>query len=129
MAENLNLGLTVQAWANIVIERWETKLVRLKVRNTGKLIDSFYSHVRYQANGNPELILFTFEYYGKFLDMGVGRGVTYEQVESSGRKRYPWYNRMFYSQMAKLREILAAKYEMKAQISIADQLDTSKNPL
>jgi hypothetical protein len=38
--------------------------------------------VQTQANGNPELIIFTFEYFGKFVDMGVGRGVKIVDVES-----------------------------------------------
>lgn len=122
MAENLNLGLTVEAWANIVIERWETKLQRLNIRHTGKLADSFHQHVVTQANGNPELIVFTFEYYGKFVDMGVGRGVTIEQVASSNRRPKPWYSKQFFSQIEKLKDILAEKYGQKAQFEIITQV-------
>jgi len=118
MADNLNLGLTVEAWANIVIERWETKLQRLNIRHSGKLADSFHQHVQTQANGKPELIVFTFEYYGKFVDMGVGRGVKFDQVEFSNRRPKPWYSKQFFSQIEKLKDILAEKYGQKAQFEI-----------
>jgi hypothetical protein len=74
MTENTNLGLTVEAWADFIMDRWETKIERLKIGHSGNLAKSFYQHVQTQANGNPELIIFTFEYFGKFVDMGVGRG-------------------------------------------------------
>ncbi len=118
MAENTHLGLTVEAWAHIVIERWEIKISRLKIYDTGQLVRSFYHHVKTQSNGNPELIVFTFEYYGKFIDMGVGRGVTVENVSFSNRRAKPWYSKVFFSQLEKLKEILAEKYERKAQLGI-----------
>ena len=118
MAENTNLKLTVEAWADIVIERWETKIQRLNIRHTGKLADSFHQHVQTQANGNPELIVFTFEYYGKFVDMGVGRGVTFEQVEFSNRRPKAWYSKVFFSQLEKLKDILSEKYARKGQLTI-----------
>lgn len=118
MAENTNLNLTVEAWADIVIERWETKIARLKIGHTGQLVKSFEHHVHTQANGIPELIIFAFEYYGKFVDMGVGRGVTVEDVSFSSRRPKPWYSKVFYSQLEKLKEILVEKYENKAQIAV-----------
>ncbi|WP_319228360.1 hypothetical protein [Draconibacterium orientale] len=118
MADNTNLGLTVEAWADIVIERWEQKIERLNIGSSGQLIKSFYHTVQTQANGNPELIVFTFEYYGKFVDMGVGRGVTIEEVEFSNRRPKAWYSKVFFSQLEKLKELLAEKYARKAQLQI-----------
>ena len=118
MSDNTNLGLTVQAWADIVIERWETKIARLKIGSSGQLIKSFHQHVQAQANGNPELITFTFEYYGKFVDMGVGRGVKIEDVSSSNRRPKQWYSKVFFSQLEKLKDILVEKYSRKAQFTI-----------
>ena len=123
MSENTNLGLTIEAWADIVIERWETKIERLRIGNTGNLAKSFYQHVQTQANGNPELIIFTFEYYGKFVDMGVGRGVPLSQVEFSYRRPKPWYSKVFFSQLEKLKDILADKYGQKAQFAIITNVE------
>jgi hypothetical protein len=123
MEANTNLGLTVEAWADIVIERWEQKIVRLGISHTGALLRSFYHTVQTQANGNPELIVFTFEYYGKFVDMGVGRGVKKEEVEFSNRKAKAWYSKTFFSQLEKLKDILAAKYARKAQLEIITNVE------
>jgi hypothetical protein len=123
MAENTNIGLTVEAWAEIVIERWEQKIERLKIGSTGQLVRSFHQHVQTHSNGAPELITFTFEYYGKFVDMGVGRGVSVEQVEFSGRRAKQWYSKVFFSQLEKLKDILAEKYARKAQFSIITGID------
>nr|WP_321357177.1 hypothetical protein [uncultured Draconibacterium sp.] len=123
MADNTNLGLTVEAWADIVIERWEQKIERLGIMSTGALLRSFYHTVQTQSNGDPELIIFTFEYYGKFVDMGVGRGVTVEEVEFSNRRPKAWYSKVFFSQLEKLKELLAAKYARKAQLEIITNVE------
>ncbi|WP_372772094.1 hypothetical protein [Mangrovibacterium sp.] len=123
MADQTNIGLTVEAWAEIVIDKWETMIARLHIGHSGNLINSFTHHVITQSGGNPELIEFTFEYYGKFVDMGVGRGVTIGEVEFSDRRRKPWYSKTFFSQVKKLGEILGEKYARKGQAVIIENLE------
>lgn len=123
MADNTNLGLTVEAWADIVIERWENKIERLGIGSSGQLVKSFYHTVQTQSDGNPELIIFTFEYYGKFVDMGVGNGIAYNEVEFSNRTPKKWYSKTFFSQLEKLKELLAAKYARKAQLEIITNVE------
>jgi hypothetical protein len=127
MSENTNIGLTVEAWAKIVIERWEQKIKALKIGNTssGKLLASilandFSKQIQRDANGNPEKIVFAFEYYGKFVDMGVGRGVKMADVDNgkTDRKRKPWYSPVFFGQVKEMSRILAEKYGIKGQLSI-----------
>ena len=116
MADNTNLSLTVEAWAKIVVERWENKITMLRIHQTGNLANSFAVHVFTQANGDPDKIEFAFNYYGKFVDMGVGNGVKMDQVAGSNRKAKPWYSRTFFSQVKRIGEILRDKYAHKAQI-------------
>jgi hypothetical protein len=140
MAENTNLGLTVEAWADIVIERWERKIDLLKIGRTGNLAKSFAQHVNTQANGDVDLVTFTFEYYGKYVDMGVGRGMTagsrndlgesfyskrndLGQLHTHSRVKKPWYSKVFFSELIKLREILAQKYAYKAQMAIITEVE------
>ena len=123
MSDNQNISLTVDAWAKIVIERWELQMARAGVRGTGKLLNSFMYTVHTQANGNPELIQFAFNYYGKFVDMGVGRGVTLESVGESNRKAKPWYSKVFWGQFERLKELLISKYALKSQISIITEIE------
>lgn len=120
MSENTNIGLTVEAWAKIVVERWEQKIERLKIGHSGNLARSFTHHVITQSNGSPEKIEFAFEYYGKFVDMGVGRGVKLADVGTGNnyRKRKPWYSPVFFGQVKEMAKILAEKYGMKGQLSI-----------
>jgi hypothetical protein len=91
--------------------------------HTGSLLQSFHHHVNTQANGDPELIVFTFNYYGKFVDLGVGNGVAHDKIELSNRKPKPWYSKTFYGQLMKLREILQVKYSEKAQFVIIQKIE------
>lgn len=123
MSENTDIRLTAEAFAKIVIERWEQKVMAMKINRSGKLANSFYQYVQTQANGNVDFILFTFEFYGKFVDMGVGRGIKTEEVQFSLRKPRRWYSKVFYSQVIKLKDILKEKYEMKTIGGIMESIE------
>lgn len=109
---------SIQQWADIVIERWEAKIHKLNISSTGALLKSFTSQVELDADGNAQKILFTFNYYGRFVDMGVGRGVPIAKVPSSNRRPKPWYNKTFFSQVNKLAHILAERYGKTAANSV-----------
>ena len=127
MEGQTDLKLSAEAWAEIVIERWERKIKQLRIRHTGSLLQSFHQHVNTQSNGNPDRIILTFNYYGKFVDMGVGKGVPHAKVELSNRKAKPWYSKTFYSQLMKLSEILQVKYREKAQMVIISEIESFKS--
>ncbi|MDA3867019.1 MAG: hypothetical protein PF489_09780 [Salinivirgaceae bacterium] len=112
----------IQQWAEYVIERWEQQIIRLGISSSGQLISSFQNFVITQSGGNVTLIEFIFEYYGKFVDMGVGRGVTMEEVSYSNRKPKPWYNKVFFSQVKKLGELLSEKYANEAKFEIVNNV-------
>ena len=63
-----------QAWAKITIIRWRIKMRNLKVQSSGELYRSFVFNVVSSAQGDLTKIEFAFNYYGKFVDMGVGKG-------------------------------------------------------
>jgi hypothetical protein len=112
MADNLNINETAQAWAEILIKIWRQKLIELDIGYSGELFDSFFYTIKSLSNDNPDIIQFGFNYYGKFVDMGVGRDVFVGNPGdvSSGRKPKPWYSKTFYAQTMKLRELLQDKY-------------------
>ncbi len=132
MTENTNIRLTAEAWADITIERWLDKQVKLQVGWTGALKD-----IGYEIHGTHDTVSqigFSYEYYGKFVDMGVGKGVKLEDVKSSQqewrqgvggsrRRAKKWYSRTFYSEVKALTEILAQKYPLRAAITIVENLD------
>jgi len=125
MDDNLNISLTVEAWADIVLDRWLRKLDTMKIRDTYELVNSFMMQVKSDAGNNPERIEFAFNYYGKFVDMGVGKGISLTdigQVESR-RKPKKWYSPVFYSQILKLSVLLAQKYGRLASVTIVENID------
>jgi len=126
MADNVDLSLTAQAWADIVINDWEKKAFELKIVDTAALVDSFASHVYMETGGNIERIEFIYNYYGKFIEMAVGNGVSIEDVgvNSNSRKKRMWYTPIFYRHVKRLGEILAEKYGRKAQLALIENLET-----
>lgn len=123
MADNTDLHITVEAWAEIVIKNWLVNIGRLGISHSGQLANSFAMAVHREANGNPNLIEFAFEYYGKFVDMGVRRGVS---MDSADRKPKPWYSKEFFSQVKRLSELMKEKYEQKAALAIVENIDNGK---
>jgi hypothetical protein len=109
----------LQQWAEIVIQRWLSKISRLDIIDSGELMRSFTSQVYVDASGDASKIVFTFLYYGIFPDMGVGKGVPYEKVGQSNRKAKPWYSKQFYTEVKKLGYIMAEKYGEKAMEAIS----------
>ncbi len=117
---------TIEAWAAYVIERWQLEIVRLGINSTGQLLRSFTSTITTQSGGNVDKIIFAYEYYGKFVDMGVGRGVTIAEVAQSGRKPKPFQGKVFFSQVKKLAEILKEKYQNEAALTIVESIEVAK---
>jgi hypothetical protein len=113
--EKWNKYETFKAWADIVIERWELRVIQLGVIDSRELLNSFHSQVVKDANGNPEKIEFTFAYYGQFLDMGVAK---YAPFGSGKRTAKPWYSKVFFGQVQRLGEIIAQKTGEEAELTI-----------
>ena len=126
MANEKSIGQTIDHWAEITIKQWLWKMDLLGVgtskQSTGQLARSFYHHVNTAANGNPEYVEFAFEYYGKFVDMGVGKGVTLknrDKLQNAGKTNRiakPWFSSVFYDRLAILKKELAkyhAEYALK----------------
>lgn len=122
MAEPSFLSLTVEAWAIITIKRWQNKIEQLGIGHSNDLARSFMQHVITQGNGDPVKIEFAFNYYGKFVDMGVGNGVKKTQVGINNRIAKPWYSATFYHEVKRLGELLAEKFAIAAQTSILNSV-------
>lgn len=97
-----------QRWADIVIERWIRKIQSLHIISSGELLKSLEAHVASDSNGDPEKITFLYLYYGKFPDMGVGRGV--KLGETGNRKVKPWYSSTFLKEVNTLGRLMAERY-------------------
>ena len=128
MSQNLNISLTVDAWADIVIKNWQRRITDLKIGSSGELYDSFVQHVLNSTNGVPERIEFAHIYYGIFTDMGVGNGVRYgtNNEVNTRRKPKPWRSKQLFQQKARLAELLAEKYGMVASAVIIEHIEESE---
>ncbi len=124
-----------QAWAKITIIKWKKKLAINKVGNSGALPKSFQYNVLASAQGNVLKITLLFEYYGRFVDMGVGKGVKIGDVKESsasrklsgkmlGNRRRPkkWYSKTFHAEVMKLSEIFAKEYGHRGVVAITENL-------
>lgn len=125
MSENLNTGLTVDAWADIVIKEWITKAAALGIAPDHPLsLDRFTQHVITASNGDPQRVEFAYDYYLNFIDWGVGKGVSMENRDimiSSGatsRRQRPWFTDVFYKQLKVLSHLLAEKTAKAAAVRI-----------
>jgi hypothetical protein len=115
---------TLKAWADIVIERWELRIIALGLIDSATLLKSFQADVVRDANGDLEKIEFVFAYYGHFLDMGAAKHAPFG---TGKRIAKPWYSKIFFSQVQRLDEIIAEKTGAEAERSIIRYLsDGSK---
>jgi hypothetical protein len=124
------------SWAFYTIKIWKEKIQKLRVGHSGKLESSFLKDVIGTPAGGVISIQFSFLYYGKFVDMGVGKGTKIGDVNENktsrrlegrmlGNRRRPkkWYGKTFYAEVATLKEILVKEYAHKGVLQIVENLD------
>ena len=113
-----------RAWAKMMVTIWQDKIAMLNVRDTGELFKSFEVKVLPECGGDIEKITFCYLYYGRMVDMGVGRGVTMADAGTgSGRKKKPWYNKTWYHSIKVLTEKRAQLYGEEFQLIIMEALN------
>lgn len=122
------LSYTIREWARYTIWALQKEIVKKKIGATGSLLRSFEHNVKFGAGGSVSGVTIGFWYHGKFVDMGVGKGVKLENVkgnaevwrslasdERQGRKnRKPkkWYSPTMYYEYQRLAELLRDKYAL-----------------
>ena len=94
-------------------------MAEYNVGDTGELLKSFEAHVTADSNGDPVKITFAFLYYGRFPDMGVGRGVTLSDTPAPSRQVKPWYSKTFMTEVVKLGRMIAEKYGIDAAMAVS----------
>ncbi len=134
MAENLNTGLTVEAWAEITIKEWVKKAAALGVAPNHPIsAERFVHHIITSSNGDPEKVEFMYDYYLNFVDWGVGKGVTLEHRDmliGAGaiiRRPKKFITDVFYTQVRILAKIMAKKYALKSAHVVIKSTSTKTN--
>lgn len=124
MQQNGNPNDYYKAWAKMMVTIWQDKIAQLKVRDTGELFASFQTAVQAQSGGDIDKIVHSYLYYGRMVDMGVGRGVTKAEAgKGSGRKIKPWYNKAYFHSIMVLTEKRAEMYGEEFQALIMETLN------
>lgn len=129
--QRINLKGLVEAWSRITVERFQAQIdkkvygrkrssrKRSLVRS-GRLRSDWRSrlYLDRQAGGVKGLQL-SFLLYGRFVDMGVGKGTSYALSKYQGnrkngeprtRKPARWYSKEKTHQIHRLRELMARYY-------------------
>lgn len=125
----LELSPTVKAWADIVLREWDKKAAALGISDTRTLVSSFRNHVEWHAGGDLQKVAFMFEYYGKFVDMGVGGRINLDNRDTlisagmTSRRPKPWFTDTFYKEVAKLRYLLAERTARNVQLLIIREIE------
>lgn len=132
--KNLSILESVDWWAFYTVRIWKEKIrQKYRIGVTGHLENSF----SYRTTGHGEdeniKVVFQFLYYGKFVDMGVGRGTGIADVGENrtsralvgkmlGNRRRPktWYSKTLFAETTTLREILARNYAHKGAVRVTE---------
>ena len=140
--QKLNLKAALREWATYAIQHFQTEIDKKVYGNLGQrtnkkgiqrtqlsasyrfgagakrtraLRRTWYQNV--QEGSDVNRVMIQFLQYGRYLDMGVGRGVSHTdrvvarqlKLGSTGRTRKPWYSKRKAYETHRLREILAQK--------------------
>jgi len=125
MNSSFEINSTITEWADTVVQIWINQLLQLGINNAYQHAQSFEWHAYNAAGGNIAKVTFVFEYFLKFTDMGVGRGVSLEDRKyliHNKRKQKPWYSKTFLLEVKKLQNILADKYARLGALTIIENL-------
>lgn len=125
-----------QQWLTITVERFAANIRKLRIGSTGALLASFKKEVIGDAGSDRLRLRLSYALYGKFVDMGVGRGMAagqrkgsdgYERVRNSRgqlrrhqRRAKRWYSTEMAHQTHRLSELLLDLY---GQVALAKTSD------
>ena len=134
MAEDqLNFDADVTLWAQIAATRMVKALKRYKIGKSGALMQSIQQEI-YKNGGDSYKAIFRYLQYGRFVDIGTGRGFTrgargtasfaLSRNENGTLKaavnRHPksWYSKTMYREIKILSEKLLADMDEKVMETI-----------
>lgn len=118
----------VEDWGKFTLERFQKAIYKHQVGVSGELAKSFVFRVIEGSGGSVLAAEIKFRYYGRFVDMGVGKGVKVGDNKSSQgeraerlaqfnylqpRRAKKIYSRPLAGQVKKLAELLEKYYGIR----------------
>lgn len=127
----INQQQLVTEWLKITIDRFQKAIKKSGIsQERQNLFNSLESSMQKGSDGAVQLALLKFKMHGRFVDMGVGRGVPVGsqrakadflkyrnekgQLHKYGRSAKKWYSRTLSGQTKKLSELLLSHFGTEA---------------
>lgn len=117
---------TVEKWLEYTLDDLRENLRKMKIIDSGQLLASVQGHLVAAAGGDVQRLSIAYAAYGKFVDMGVGRGMfagtrkrdsDYARIRDErgrlrtfGRKPRPFSSKVIGKQSFRLALILSDYY-------------------
>jgi hypothetical protein len=137
------IEIVIAEWLQIAVERFQFALRERKIGVTSALFKSFVTNIFQNGSGSISRVEILFLFYGRYVDMGVGRGFpiggrrTNKKFDSyrfgNGklkinpiRKPKPWYSKTKAREVGRLTTILAEQYGMNSAKVVESALDGDK---
>lgn len=129
--------MLVADWLKIAIERFQESIKQKKIGVTNKLFDSFLSNIISNSGGNVSKLEIQFLFYGRYVDIGVGKGMPVGgrrnidfskyrtadgRLKSQPRKAKKWYSKTKAYEVGKLTSILAENYGLQTAKAVESTL-------
>lgn len=141
--ELLRFEWVVAQWAHIAIREFQFAMIAKNVK-VNRLYHSFTYSLKMGANGMPQEISLGFLYHGRFVDMGVGKGVKMEDIKgnlevyrnlsrkekkgiSKPRRPKKWYSPTAYREFAILGRILSEEFGVGISNVVEQDLSLTVN--
>ena len=134
VSRHVEIKQVISDWARYTIERLQKSIVTKKIGVSGSLNYSLLYHLASLAGGDVSSVTLNFNYYGRFVDMGVGRGHKIESVKSNadiyslvggGRRPKKWLGKTLYGEVAALRDIMSTHYGEEGVQILKDSITQS----
>lgn len=126
----------ISDWARFTIERLQRSIDKKKIGVSGSLRYSLLYDLKAASEGDISAVNIAFNYYGKFVDMGVGAGVKIESVKGNadiynakGNARRPkkWLSKTLYAEVNQLQLLLGEKYSEQIPNIIRESIQQNIN--
>lgn len=128
--ETRNTAFDLQSWLNKTLDKLREALKAQQVgRHSGHLLNSIAGELK-RSSGTVEEVIIKFQQYGRFVDMGVGRGFQRGSRKQLGDQKFgkkrnaagqlhsvggrtpkPWFSKTKTREVARLRELLIDHHE------------------
>lgn len=138
MANDFDVSLyhLVYDWARYANKDLGTTMAKKNIGKTYALLRSRRFRVLFTGS-TPSSVMFDFLMYGKFVDMGVGRGqklgdvkgnqTIYRETGIKGRKAKKWFSKVLFPEANTLAKLLSEQFQIEAGNMINENIDNKIN--